>query len=103
MSISAPVAERFGFHLAVLGTVGGGLASSAHEWLLQRLAAVITLRGIAAVGPWHLVSLGTLALAKLQALGTKEFRECRAKKNGLHAPHKIRGRDHDGSEIVLHT
>jgi hypothetical protein len=29
-------------HLAVLGTVvGGGLASSAHEWLLQRLAAVI--------------------------------------------------------------
>jgi hypothetical protein len=27
-------------HLAVLGTLGGGLASSAHEWLLQRLAAV---------------------------------------------------------------
>ena len=34
-------------HLAVLGTVGGGLASSAHEWLLQRLAAVIAQRGIA--------------------------------------------------------
>ena len=49
-------------HLAVLGTIGGGLASGAHEWLLQHLAAVITQRGIAvAVGscvlrPWHLVS-----------------------------------------------
>jgi hypothetical protein len=28
-------------HLAVLGTVGGGLASSAHEWLLQRLGEVV--------------------------------------------------------------
>jgi len=35
-------------HLAVFGAVGGGLASSAHEWLLQRLAAVIAERGIAA-------------------------------------------------------
>ena len=35
-------------HLAVLGTVGGGLASSAHEWLLQRLEAVAAQRGIAA-------------------------------------------------------
>ena len=35
-------------HLAVLGTVGGGLASSAHEWLLQRLGAFIAQRGIAA-------------------------------------------------------
>jgi hypothetical protein len=26
--------------LAVLGAVGGGLASIAHEWLLQRLGAV---------------------------------------------------------------
>ena len=34
-------------HLAVLGTVGGGLALSAQEWLLQRLAAVIAQRGIA--------------------------------------------------------
>ena len=48
-------------HLAVLGTVGGGLASSAHEWLLQRLGAVTAQRGIAAVAlgrcvlrPWHL-------------------------------------------------
>ena len=32
--------------LAVLGAVGGGLASSAHEWLLQRLAAVIAQFGI---------------------------------------------------------
>ena len=54
-------------HLAVLGTVGGGLALSAHEWLLQRLGAGIAQRGIAAVAlgrcvlrPWHLVSLGTL-------------------------------------------
>ena len=36
-------------HLAVLGAVGGGLASSAHEWLLQRLGAVTAQRGIAAV------------------------------------------------------
>ncbi len=54
-------------HLAVLGGVGGGLASSAHEWLLQRPGAVIAQRGIAAVAlgrcvlrPWHLESLGTL-------------------------------------------
>ena len=54
-------------HLAVLGTVGGGLASSAHELLLQRLGAVTAQRGIAAVAlgrcvlrPGHLVSLGTL-------------------------------------------
>jgi hypothetical protein len=33
-------------NLAVLGTVGGGLASSAHEWLLKRLAAVIAQRGV---------------------------------------------------------
>jgi hypothetical protein len=59
-------------HLAVLETVCGGLASSAHEWLLQRLAAVIAQRGIAAVAfgrcvlrPWHLVPL--LALVKRQA------------------------------------
>ena len=32
-----------------LEQVGGGLASSAHEWLLQHLAAVIALRGTAAV------------------------------------------------------
>jgi len=51
-------------HLAVLGAVGGGLASSAHEWLLQRLGAVTAQRGIAAVAlgrcvllPWHLESL----------------------------------------------
>ena len=37
-------------HLAFLGAVGGGLASSAHEWLLQRLGAVIAQRGIAALG-----------------------------------------------------
>ena len=55
--------------LAVLGAVGGGLASSAHEWLLQRLGAVIAQRVIAAVAlgrcvlrPWHLVSLGSLVL-----------------------------------------
>ena len=54
-------------HLAVLGAVGGGLASRAHEWLLQRLGAVIAQRGTAAVTlgrcvlrPWHLESLGTL-------------------------------------------
>jgi hypothetical protein len=35
-------------HLAVLGTGGGCLASSTHEWLLQRLvhAAVIAQRGV---------------------------------------------------------
>jgi len=50
-----------GVHLAVLGAVGGGLASSAHEWLLQRLGAVAAQRGIAAdalgrcvLRPWHL-------------------------------------------------
>ena len=54
-------------HLAVLGAVGGCLASSAREWLLQRLGAVIAQRGIAAdslgrcvLRPWHLESLGTL-------------------------------------------
>jgi hypothetical protein len=54
-------------HLAVLGAVGGGLASSSHEWLLHRLEAVIAQRGIAVVAfgrcdmrPWHLESLGTL-------------------------------------------
>ncbi len=54
-----------GVHLAVLGTVGGGLASSAHERLLQRLGAVIAQRGIAAprcvLVPWHRTGpLGTL-------------------------------------------
>jgi hypothetical protein len=34
-------------HLAILGTVGGGLASGAHELLLHHLAAVIAQRGIA--------------------------------------------------------
>ena len=33
-------------HLAVLGTAGGGLASSANEWPLKRLAAVIAQRGV---------------------------------------------------------
>ena len=63
-------------HLAVLGTVGGGLASSAHEWLLQRLGAAIAQCGIAAFAlgrcvlrPWHLVSLGTLV--KRQAAWAK--------------------------------
>jgi hypothetical protein len=85
-------------HLAVLGTVGGCLASSAHEWLLQRLAAVITLLGIAAVALgrcvlrlWHLVSL---ALAKLQALWDKGVAdggadgEAVAKKLNVNAPSK---------------
>ena len=54
-------------NLAVLGTVGGGLASSAHEWLLQRLGAVIAQRGIAALGrcvlrPWHLASSTNICL-----------------------------------------
>ena len=56
-------------HPAVFGTVGGGLASSAHEWLVQRMGAVTARRGIAAVAlgrcvlrPWHLVSLGSLVL-----------------------------------------
>ena len=51
-------------HLAVLRAVSGGLASSAHEWLLQRLGAGIAQRGVAAVAlgrcvlrPWHLKSL----------------------------------------------
>ena len=56
-------------HLAVLGTVGGGLALIAHEWLLHSFGAVITQCGIAAATvtlgscvlcPWHLESLGTL-------------------------------------------
>jgi len=60
-------------HLAVLATVGGGLASSAHEWLLQRLgcclqqllhsvvlllshlAAASSVLGICAPGGWGLV------------------------------------------------
>ena len=65
-------------HLAVLGAVGGGLASSAHEWLLQRLGALIAQRGIAAVAlcrcglrPWHLESLGTLV--KRQAVWANGF------------------------------
>jgi hypothetical protein len=50
----------------------GGLASSAHEWLLQRLGAVTAQRGNAvALGrcvlrPWHLVSLGTLVKRQAQ-------------------------------------
>ena len=54
----------------VLGAVDGGLASSAHEWLLQRLGAVIAQRGIAAVAlgrcvlrPWHLESASARAAA----------------------------------------
>ena len=64
-------------HLAVLGTVGCGLASSAHEWLLQRLAAVIAQLAIAdALGrcvlrPWHLLPL--LTLVKRQALWANGF------------------------------
>jgi hypothetical protein len=41
--------------------IGGGLASSADEWLLQRLGAAIAQRDMAAVAlgrcvlrPWHL-------------------------------------------------
>jgi hypothetical protein len=54
--------------LAVFGAVGGGLASRAHECLLQCLGAVIAQRGIAALAhcvprPWHLVSLVTLVQA----------------------------------------
>ena len=61
----APFSFVLCVHLAVLGTVCGGLASSAHERLLQRLAAVIAQRGIAALArfvlrPWHLESLDTL-------------------------------------------
>jgi hypothetical protein len=55
-----------------LEQIGGGLASSAHEWLLQRFAAVTAQRGIADVGPWHLVSLGTLV--KRQALSCRPWR-----------------------------
>ena len=58
-------------HLAVLGAVGGSLASSAHEWLLQRLGAVVAQRGIAAVAlgrcvlrPWHLESASARAAAR---------------------------------------
>jgi len=53
-------------HLAVLGAVGGGLASSAHEWLLQRLAAVIAQRGIAALGlrPDHFTLLFVVNMKK---------------------------------------
>ena len=46
----------------VVTRIGGGLASSAYEWLLQRLAAVIAQRGIASIGlarclrRWHLLS-----------------------------------------------
>ena len=54
----------------VLGAVDGGLASSAHEWLLQRLGAVTAQRGIAAVAlgrcvlrPWHLESASARAAA----------------------------------------
>jgi hypothetical protein len=57
---------------------GGGLASIAHEWLLQSLGAVIAQRGIAAVAlgrcvlrPWHLESLGTLV--KCQADGVRSL------------------------------
>jgi len=57
-------------HLAVLGAVGGSLASSAHEWLLHRLGAVVAQRGIAAVAlgrrvlrPWHLKSASARAAA----------------------------------------
>jgi hypothetical protein len=53
--------------------LGGGLASSAHQWLLQRLGTVFARRAAVALGriaavalgrcvlrPWHLESLGTL-------------------------------------------
>ena len=40
-------------HLAVLGAVSGGLASSAHEWLLQRLGAVIAQRDISKAIKYH--------------------------------------------------
>ena len=57
-------------HLAVLGTVGGGLASSAHEWLLQRLAAVIAQRValLSHLPPASsvLVHLGTLVKNQLE-------------------------------------
>ena len=60
------------FHLAVLGSVGGGLASSAHEWLLQRLGAVTAQRGIAAVAlarcvirPGHIFNLHSDNLKKV--------------------------------------
>ena len=46
-------------HLAVLGAVGGCLASSAHGWLLQRLGAVAAQRRCV-LRPWHLESLGNL-------------------------------------------
>ena len=69
-------------HLAVLGAVGGCLASSAHEWLLHRLGAAVAQRGIAAVAlgrcvlrPWHLESLGTLVTS--QASSRRGQRSCR--------------------------
>jgi tetratricopeptide (TPR) repeat protein len=48
-------------HLAVLGAVSGGLASSAHEWLLQRLGAVIAQRDISKAIKYH---AQCLAIAK---------------------------------------
>ena len=85
--IARPPRLLCAMHLAVLGTGGGGLTSSAREWLLQRLAAAIAQRDIATVAlcrcvlrPWHLVSLGTLVkhqaawangVADLGATGTR--------------------------------
>ena len=66
-------------HLAVLGTVGGGLASRAHERLLHRLVAVPAQRGIALtlarnLRPGHLVPLGTFRTrVKRQAPGPTEM------------------------------
>ena len=56
-------------HLAVLGTVGGGLASSAHERLLQRLRAVFAQRGIAAVALALVPGLPRFGLAATEGNG----------------------------------
>jgi hypothetical protein len=66
-------------HLAVLGTVGGGLALSAHKWLLQRLAIVMAQRGIAValarcvLRPGHLVPLGNLSTNLVKPRGPTEL------------------------------
>ena len=65
-------------HLAVLGAVGGGLASSAHEWLLQHLGAVIAQRGIAALPPPSFSSFAEKSQHTRRSLmGTRAYRTAR--------------------------
>jgi len=80
-------------HLAVLGAVGGGLASKAHGWLLQLLAAVIAQRGIAALArcvfrPWRLVPLEQAPKSSFKPRGPTELPTAEERRADVGHPHK---------------